>query len=821
MCYLGTLGCDSALYDCTRVVYFLLYSHFMDLIIRDQLHTDGLANFILATSTAESETVIFQRVVHAIKVLLPVKMASVALLNSPAGVFDVVALEGIGKDLPVERQIANANTLLAECVRRSKIVGWRRQPPPYSEQELLLRVGMQTSWSAPMLSADQGILGTVNIASQDASAFDESELVLLAQIAALAGSFIEKVRLVQRLRQQVNVQSNYLQRLDTLRSIEVELSLAVTEKAVFDIIANTLCQLVPAKRISFLVPSANGESAVIYALNGSQANGLQAGVEIPLLDEVFGKQFVDNKPIYIPDMSRVSGPTYTKLLRSGLRSSLNVGIFVRDKVIGCLNLAVERVDGFEPEDQALIAALSAFMSSTLERIHIQQESSRQLAYQATHDNLTGLSNRVECEQRLATAIADYRRSGIEACFCFIDIDYFKLVNDTYGHQVGDKVLRHVASCIRAEVSGEDLLARFGGDEFALLIYNCSLAIGCRIAERIRRTVAETPLLVGTDSIGVTLSIGITSVRSISVESGVNDLIANADVACYSAKEQGRDRVAKESIDDEQQRFHRAVPNRLGRLRSALQNDAFVLFAQPIVCSSAPENRQCYEILLRMVDNQGQLIAPGAFIPVAERFGMAHRVDRWVLEALIQMITKDHIIPAETKFFVNLSAQSLGVAGFLERLVTLLKESEIAPERLCFELTETAAVSNLEEACYFIESVKALGCQFALDDFGSGLSSLNYLKHLPVDYLKIDGALIRDINRDPVDLALIQAIQAMASALSLCTIAEHVEDANATAKLRTLGVDFLQGYGIEKPQALADIFTRRGKDLLGREVLEAR
>ena len=768
----------------------------------EPLRSSILGQYIRNISVAESEADVFQITAHAVNQLLPADRVSISLLCENSNEIKVIALEGLTDSLPLGKHLPYANTLIYQCITHKKVMGWREHCPDYSDVETLYQMGIRTSWVAPLLSAS-GALGTLNIGSQNTAAFSDHDIELLGQLAALTGSSVEKVRLIQDLSKRVQIQQNYLQRLNVLRAIETELSLAISEDEVFTIMARALRALVPARRISYVTPSEDRKSAIIYALEGDQAE-LAFGENVPLIGNTFGEELQLNKLHYVPDLSLSRGPAHLKLYNNGMRSALSVGVFVRDQVVGCLNLAVAEKNGFSDEDQALVAALCSFMGTTLERIEIQRLASAELAHQARHDSLTGLVNRAECERFLDEAIAHCNRNKRYASFCFIDVDYFKVVNDSFGHQAGDELLRHVCRCINAEIATHDLLARFGGDEFALLLYNCQLTDGVRAAERIRRAVENTPCTVNDHTINVTLSIGVASIEP-GLSAYPKDIIANADVACYIAKEQGRNQVARYSADDKQQRFQRTLPNWLARIREALDTDTLILFAQQIAQTHPADSKQRYELLIRMQDEQGQLIHPGAFIPVAERYGIIHELDHWVITALLRTLATNGPQQRPIQWFINLSSISLGIAGFLDQIVTLLKRTKIPGENFCFEITETAAISRLEDAQNFIRTLKQLGCKFALDDFGTGLSSLSYLKHLSVDYLKIDGKLICDIAHDDVDYALVKAIQMMAETLGLNTVAEHVENDVVKQKLAGLGIDFMQGYGIEKPKPLHTIY----------------
>ncbi len=422
-----------------------------------------------------------------------------------------------------------------------------------------------------------------------------------------------------------------------------------------------------------------------------------------------------------------------------------------------------------------------------------------LSWQATHDELTSLVNRREFERRLEKAIQSAREKETEHCLCFMDLDKFKVVNDTCGHAAGDELLRQLADIFRARIRGADTLGRLGGDEFAIILNECELGPAVNVAENIRAAVEDFRFGWQGQSFQIGVSIGLVVVDRNSPD--LDEVFKAADSACYAAKNAGRNRVHIYSPDDIEISNRQGEVRWLVRIQNALDENRFELYYQPILPISDEREPMHYEILIRMRSEQGELIPPGAFISSAERYQLMPRIDLWVIENLFSWIEAhwDHRAPAV--FAINLSGQSLADESLLYRVKKMIDAHAIAAEHICFEITETAAISNLSQAQLFMDELRQLGCRFALDDFGSGLSSFAYLKSLRVDYLKIDGAFVKDMVEDDIDRAMVESIHNIGSVLKLRTIAEFVEDDAILQALRKLGVDFAQGYGIASPRPL--------------------
>jgi len=429
-----------------------------------------------------------------------------------------------------------------------------------------------------------------------------------------------------------------------------------------------------------------------------------------------------------------------------------------------------------------------------------------LRHQASHDELTGLVNRREFERRLAGVLAPQPNQREPAALLYLDLDQFKIVNDTCGHHAGDELIRRVADTIRAAVRSSDTIGRLGGDEFGLLLPACTPAAALSIAETIRSNLTELRFSWGGRTFLVGASIGV-----VMLERGfgtVAEALSAADSACYLAKDSGRNRVQVFRQEDRQIQLRAEEMNWVVRIEEALENSRFELFAQEIRPIDGSRLETSYEILLRLRDEDGRLIEPKEFLPAAERYGLMKRLDRWVIERTVQWLGGTPDVAAIPRLAVNLSAASLADGDLLGFISSRLREHDVEPHRLGFEVTETAAISELGAAELLLESLRRLGCSIGLDDFGSGMSSFGYLRRLPVDYVKIDGEFVHAMNKDPVKRAIVASMHQIARVMGLRTVAEHVEGDAVLAHLREIGVDYAQGFAIGLPAPLRELVMSR-------------
>lgn len=435
--------------------------------------------------------------------------------------------------------------------------------------------------------------------------------------------------------------------------------------------------------------------------------------------------------------------------------------------------------------------------------HARRQAEATMQHLALHDALTGLKNRTSFHRGLEELLDEARLHDSRHSLLFLDLDQFKVINDTCGHLAGDEMLKQLAGVLQRSIRANDHLARLGGDEFCILLENCMLDQAREIAESLRVAVHDFRFLWDGKLFSVGVSIGIVGIDRSS--GGANDILSAADIACYAAKDNGRDAIQVYERDDLELTRRRGEMDWVSRIDAALDGGHFRLWRQPIrsLADDGEFKIHHYELLLRLLDHDGNVVLPGAFLPAAERYDRMREIDRWVVDHALQYVGK-HRESGEQFHAINLSGASMGDNSLREFVADRLAVHGVDPTGICFEVTETVAIGNFKAAVDFMQALRKLGCRFALDDFGSGLSSFAYLKSLPVDYIKIDGRFIRNLHTDKMDRAIVEAIHRVAHVANLRTIAEFVEDASVVAVLRAVGVDFAQGYGIGRPEPLPTV-----------------
>lgn len=451
------------------------------------------------------------------------------------------------------------------------------------------------------------------------------------------------------------------------------------------------------------------------------------------------------------------------------------------------------------------------MASQLKEAHdeMQQrinEATRQLRHQAHHDDLTGLVNRREFERRLERVLKSTQEHGTHHVFCYMDLDQFKIVNDTCGHHAGDDLLRQISLLLNNRVRDRDTLARLGGDEFGLLLENCAVSDAFLIAEELREMVQDFRYIHQDKMFTIGVSIGMVAVTP--DFNNIGSIMSAADTACYAAKDNGRNRIHLfQALDEEVTKRHGEM-EWVGRITRAMEENQFCLFCQPILpIAEQDDSQRFYEILLRKHDVDGKLVPPMAFIPAAERYDLMVSIDRWVIRntmASYRQLLDNNRNQSNCVFTINLSGVSLNDPSLLGYIHEQLTIFAVPPHAICFEITETSAIVNLGNTMDLMFALKKLGCRFLLDDFGSGMSSFAYLKNLPVDFLKMDGAYVKDIASNSIDLAMVQSIHSIAEAMKIKTIAEFVETAEVVELLQAIGVHYGQGFHLGRPIPLTQV-----------------
>lgn len=429
--------------------------------------------------------------------------------------------------------------------------------------------------------------------------------------------------------------------------------------------------------------------------------------------------------------------------------------------------------------------------------------SEKIIYQASHDALTGLANRVEFDIYVNEAIKLIHTDNSEHVLCYLDLDQFKIINDTCGHLAGDELLRKLGDVLKKNMRKQDFIARLGGDEFGVLMYDCSLSEAILQCENLRDIIRDCRFFWEGKSFSIGVSIGLSPINK-SSRNAVN-LFKEADSACYAAKDKGRNRIHVYSPDDEELALRHGEMQWVEKIRHGIENNRFCLYGQPIVSIDKQDEGLHFETLIRYHDESGRIIPPSEFLPAAERYDLAPELDRWVISSIFEFIaTTPDFVDKLAVCSINLSGLSFCDETMLAFISKQFELWKIPEHKICFEITETAAIANLSSTIKFIATLRGRGCLFSLDDFGSGLSSFGYLKNLPVDYLKIDGLFVKDILNDKVDLAMVKSINKVGHVMGKKTIAEFVENEAIFNLLNVLGVDYAQGYGISKPVLLTEL-----------------
>jgi diguanylate cyclase (GGDEF)-like protein len=514
-----------------------------------------------------------------------------------------------------------------------------------------------------------------------------------------------------------------------------------------------------------------------------------------------GVSYALNRTVHAVHIVLATTPSVLVLLSSADSNVQLGGVALAGLVIMSLysgQLTAQRVR----ENLALrhaTAALEARLKVIHDHIGSAPGVDRLVSFQTSHDPLTGLINRREFEKRLGSIIGAHTAGTRKHVICYLDLDHLDMVNDTCGHRAGDAVLRQVAARLQTQVRGTDVLARMGGDQFAALLTDCNMDNASTVAESLREAVRKLRFPWEDHVFEVSTSVGLACIDAST--SHFSDALSAAHAACLVARQEGGDRVRSFQSTDLDHGHHHHLARWMQKVREAVENSRFQLLIQDIAPIDAGNSHERHgELLVRMLDEHGGLVAPHTFLSAAERYNLMPEVDRWVIQHTFRALENGAgKLSSLDLCAINLSGQSLSDTELLDYVLEQLKSATFPADRLCFEITETAVVENFEAARAFIEALKRRGCRFALDDFGSGMSSYSYLKHLPVDYLKIDGSFVRGMLEDPVDRAVVESINQIGHDLGMKTIAEFVESEEILAALREMGVDYAQGSIIGEPQ----------------------
>ena len=588
----------------------------------------------------------------------------------------------------------------------------------------------------------------------------------------------------------------------------VELSVTIIDSGGESALLLTALEMLPnavpsstaSRPRSMVTLDAMGESVITVDAEGriDYINHSAAALLGQGFDQVVGKSFVDVASLVDEADRRSLGDPVRKALATGGRVT-----------VGKRAVLVPANGSMERSVEISVTPLKSEAKETLGLVLVMHDTSelrgltRQMTYQASHDALTGLVNRREFERRLREAMDAAQTGDIAHALCYLDLDRFKVVNDTCGHTAGDNMLREVATIIKDAVRDSDTAGRIGGDEFAMLLVGCPLEKARQIADDVVRAVADYRFVWRDKIFNIGVSIGLVEIGR--GGGSIEDIMNSADSACYVAKKQGGVHVHVYSAREEAKARHSGEIHWLQKLQNALRDNRFELYYQPIVHAQIAGVRgPALEVFVRLEAEDGQPAAPPAeFIRAAERYRLMPHVDRWVVQAVLSALGRGGMrLPSGRSVAINISGQTLGDAEFLEFVVDCFDHTGANPGDICFEVTESAVVANLDHARRFIAVLHGMGCEFALDDFGSGLSSLSTLKTLPMDYLKIDGSFIANLAVDTVNQAMVGAMIELSRSLHFRIVAEQVEDQSSLDTVKEMGIDFAQGFFIGRPQRLS-------------------
>ena len=588
-------------------------------------------------------------------------------------------------------------------------------------------------------------------------------------------------RLIENLRKEVDEHTNTEKKLLEAKQLAEEHAIsAEQQRNFFQLTLQSIIDGVITTDFSGNITSMNPMAEQLTGWPIDEANGSPISTIMHILDDSTRKR-IENPIENIENRSMLDEPV------SGILLQKDSGI----------ETPVEYITApMQSNDSAIIGIVIIIHDQS-----VQRSLNRQLTFQATHDALTGLINRYELERRIKHILSTPPSESVHNSLCYLDLDQFKLVNDTCGHTAGDELLKQITIMLQDRVRNKDAFARLGGDEFGLLLEKCDVEQARSVAEDMIDTIKQFNFAWDDYTFTISASIGI-----VDITADINtceELLSRADSACYMAKESGKNSIQIYTTQNDKIITQQREVHWVSTINNALEENRFQLYFQKIKPLQNNEEKFINhgEILLRMADKEGGIISPNMFLSAAERYNMINLIDEWVVENTIHWLSEHN---PKMLASVNLSGKSISDKSFLNMVVTKIKQYKINPELLCFEITETAAISHLTTAIHFMTVLKKLGCTFALDDFGSGLSSFSYLTSLPVDYLKIDGSFVVDIDKDPMHYAMVKSINEVGQVMGIQTIAEYAASDTIIKCLKEIGVDHAQGYAVSKPVPLSTI-----------------
>jgi diguanylate cyclase (GGDEF)-like protein/PAS domain S-box-containing protein len=708
---------------------------------------------------------VLEAVTQLIESVDPRSLCSVSILDESGTRFSSVVAPSVPAPfrevlLGAEVALGHGSCAASVYLSRPVLVADMSKDPYWNENRAAaLTAGLAAAWSTPIKSTDGKTLGSLGVFQHDIGLPDEQQSESIAHASKLAGIAIERLLADTR-------------RKEAEQAVIAEKERAqVTLQSIGDGVISTCARGL----IEYLNPVA--EKLTGWSIE--QARGRPLGEVLNLIDEIT-REHVSHSL----ERMQTHGGTAIPVTHPVLLTREGEEVAVQ-----------ESSAPIRDRNGDVIGAVIVVHDVTSER-----RLKRALSYQATHDALTGLINRREFDVRLRDALIQAQRGEHHYALLYVDLDQFKVVNDTCGHQAGDRLMRDVTSLLRARVRAQDTIARLGGDEFGILLAGATVAQAGRIADTMRQAIHNYRFVWAGSTLTVGASIGVVEINHDT--DSVASVLSAADIACYAAKEGGRNRIQVYDGDGAVGR-HREL-HWAARLTRAVEENRLELFFQPIVPIADAGPTAFYELTVQLRDDDGRLVPAGEFIPAAERYNVMPAIDRWVILRTLERLRNAPAGPAASPVLaVNLSGNSLSDQSFLEFVVEHAGAPDVA-RRLCFEITETAAVTNWSNALYFMKELQQRGCRFALDDFGSGLSSFMYLRTLPVDFLKIDGQFVAQVASNPVDRNMVEAICKIGRSLGISTVAECVESESVLTELKRIGVDFVQGYHLARPRPIIEL-----------------
>ncbi len=721
---------------------------------------------------------VLQSITRLVESASPGSACSVSLLGPDGATFSMVVAPRLEPSLhgALERAIIgirNGSCAAAVYLGRQVLVADVGKDPLWRHlRDAALAAGVRAACSTPIEAAGGKILGALGVFRTEVGLPAEAEQRIIAHAAQLAGIALERHHAEgarRRAEQAVFAEKERAQ---------------VTLKSIGDAVIST--------RAEGLIEYLNPIAERLTGWKAEEARGRPLAEVVHIVDE--------------GTRAAVADPVRSLLTRAGGIEPEHPVLVTRSGQEIAIQASAAPIYDAGGDG---VGAVFVFRDVTQER-HLK----RALSYQASHDSLTGLINRREFDHRLQKAVARVQRGESPAALLYIDLDQFKLVNDTCGHQAGDRLMRSITGLLRTRVRASDTIARLGGDEFGILLPDCTPDHAVHIAEGVRQAIHGHRLEWGSTTLSVGASIGVVEIKRETVSSA--SLLSAADIACYAAKEQGRNRVhvyASGGASSREREMHWAA-----RITRAVEDGRLELYFQPIIPAAGVSRgaQPFHELMVRLRDEDGHLIMPGEFIPAAERYNVMPAIDRWVVRQATAILRRQLELAGEAPLLaVNLSGNSLNDQSFLDLVLQQAADPAVA-RSLCFEITETAAVTSLSDAAYFMQELRARGCKFALDDFGSGLSSFMYLKTLPVDFLKIDGQFVTHLTSSLIDRSMVEAVGNIGRVLGIRTVAECVESQEALDELKRIGIDFVQGFFLGKPRPIAELSEAVISEAVGSE-----